>query len=303
MSAAVKPGYVYFLHAVNSADSDGMERYKIGLTTRYVEDRLKELNSGQSPFWLVEKWSIQVSNCEAVESALHIHFASRRLYIDTSNGHTGNYADIDSSVRKSTEWFMFADHELSAVEESYQNIQNQYEWQMLPPNKKQHRSQQNQAAKADRRWQHATNTESHYQTGGNGDGWGCFATAIALFALIPCVQLMSNFANTVNSASSDVPIATAPKVVGKGRSANKPSDSGVNDAMQWVMNPFASTDRTCTVKSMANARDSNLFGPPIAVSGQTIGKGTQISVSGDGEWMEIRSGKWVGKQIHKSMCN
>ena len=101
---AVKPGYVYFLHAVNSADSDGMERYKIGLTTRFVEDRLKELNRGQSSHWLVEKWSIQVSDCEAAESALHKHFASRRLYFNTSTGMNGKYHEIDSADRKSTEW-------------------------------------------------------------------------------------------------------------------------------------------------------------------------------------------------------
>ncbi|MBW4668396.1 MAG: GIY-YIG nuclease family protein [Cyanomargarita calcarea GSE-NOS-MK-12-04C] len=51
-----KTGHIYFIHAV------GTSRYKIGLTTRSVKERLDELNSSQSAYPLQLIASAKFSN-------------------------------------------------------------------------------------------------------------------------------------------------------------------------------------------------------------------------------------------------
>lgn len=284
MSDTVKPGYVYFLHAVNSGDGSGMERFKIGLTTRYVEDRLKELNSGQSPFWLIEKWSIQVSDCEAAETALHNHFASRRLYIDTSNGNTGFKDDIDSSVRKSTEWFMFRDDELSAVQESYRDVERHYPWQMLKPNLIQKMQQRSapQNRQVNRQWQQLNNqyAANNNQSGG---GWGFAATLGAILIAVTIVPKMGSFAESVNAPRQngfEAPSVKMPPL---------PDKSPIDGAISWIMEPF--TKKTLHAPNYAGA---NIRQSP---NGKIIGfapNGSKMAVKGrSAGWCAIDPGAWV----------
>ena len=286
---AVKPGYVYFLHAVNSGDSDGMERYKIGLTTRFVEDRLKELNSGQSPYWLVEKWSIQVSDCEAAETALHKHFASRRLYFNTSNGLTAKYHEIDSADRKSTEWFMFAESELSSVEESYSNIQDQYKWQMLPPNKREVQQQREETCQDDRQWQQATGQV--FQTGNSSDGLGwVIAFAAVAVVMFPTIGKMGSFAD-VPSRQNENPSFELPSM---------PSIDKWGDILPSLASPFGQEQKV-EVAQLANLR-SYVKGQEVPViTGKTIAAGTVVKVKKQGEWNVITDGKMKGLAIHRSM--
>lgn len=288
----VKPGYVYFLHAVNSDDGSGMERYKIGLTTRYVEDRLKELNSGQSPFWLVEKWSIQVSDCEAAESALHNHFASRRLYIDTSNGHTGFKDDIDSSVRKSTEWFVFRDDELSAVEESYQNVQSQYPWRMLAPNLRTNNQRQKTPMQDDRQWHQTTRYFDNQRS--SGGGWGVAATLAAALIAIAVAPKMGSFAESVNTPRSkngfEAPSLSMPQLPSlKAPSVKMPAKNPIDGAIEWMIAPFTKKTLHAPNYSGANIRQSP--------NGKIVGfapNGSKASVKGrSGKWCEVDAGKWI----------
>ena len=291
---AVKPGYVYFLHAVNSGDSDGLERYKIGLTTRFVEDRLNELNRGQSSHWLVEKWSIQVSDCEAAEAALHKHFASRRLYFNTSTGMNGKYHEIDSADRKSTEWFMFAESELSSVEESYANIQRQYEWQMLPPNKRVAEQQREEAQQADRQWQQTADQVFHPGNSSDGFGW-IIAFAVAAVVLFPSIGKMNSFAESTN----------------KGKGFNLPSIPTLPSMPQIpkidlgrfthsLTLPFGQPQNV-RVLELANLRRYAEGKKQPVKTGRTIAPGSALKVRIQGDWAVIDEGKMKGLLIHRSM--
>ena len=286
---AVKPGYVYFLHAVNSADSDGMERYKIGLTTRFVEDRLKELNSGQSPYWLVEKWSIQVSDCEAAETALHKHFASRRLYFNTSNGLTAKYHEIDSD-RKSTEWFMFSDSELPSVQESYENIQNRYEWQMLPPNKRQSQQRREEVQQSDRQWQQTTDRVLHPDSGSDGFGW-VLAFAVAAVVLFPSIGKMEDFSRTADQGGNNFNFKMPPM----------PS-IGLGSFMPSLTLPFSQPEEV-KVLDRANLRRYVEGQKQPIKTGKTIARGSVLKVRRQGNWAIIDDGEMKGLAIHKSMIN
>ena len=286
---AVKPGYVYFLHAVNSGDSDGLERYKIGLTTRSVEDRLNELNKGQSPYWLVEKWSIQVSDCEAVELALHKHFASRRLYFNTSNGTTGKYHEIDSADRKSTEWFMFAESELSSVEESYANIQGQYEWKMLPPNKREVQQHREETHQDDRQWQQAANQV--FRTGNSSDGFGwVIAFAAVAIVMFPTIGKMGSFAD-VPSRQNGIPSFELPSM---------PSIDKWGDLAPSLASPFSQGQKV-EVAQLANLRRYVEGQEVPVITGKKISAGTVVKVEKQGEWNVITEGKMKGLAIHRSM--
>lgn len=97
-----KAGYVYLMQ-------DGFNQHKIGVTTRSVEQRLKELNGKQasSPIELVGY--IEVSDIHSVEKLLHEKFAAYRTH---------------------GEWFNFRGN-LDAVEQMYDRLEAQY-----PANKK-----------------------------------------------------------------------------------------------------------------------------------------------------------------------
>ena len=287
---AAKPGYVYFLHAVNSADSDGMERYKIGLTTRFVEDRLKELNSGQSPYWLVEKWAIQVSDCESAETALHKHFASRRLYFNTSNGLTAKYHEIDSADRKSTEWFMFPESELPSVRESYENIQNQYEWQMLPPNKRQVRQQREEVQQSDRQWQQTTDRVLHPDRGSDGFGW-VLAFAVAAVVLFPSIGKMEDFSKTTNQGGNNF-------------NFKMPSIPSIDlgNFMPSLTLPFSQPEEV-KVLDRANLRQYVDGQKQPIKTGKTIARGSALKVRRRGDWAIIDDGEMKGLAIHKSMID
>ncbi|MGL4232587.1 MAG: GIY-YIG nuclease family protein, partial [Casimicrobium sp.] len=266
MSNPVKPGYVYLFHAVGSGDGSGFERYKIGLTTRHVDDRLKELNSGQSPFWLVEVGSIKVSDCEAAEAALHEHFHPRRLFIDTDTGETGYYDDIPAESRKSTEWFVFDFVDMLAVKQSYDRVQKQYPWQMLPPNLRQKPDRDNQQQN-DRQWQYTVSQVVDEGRSSSSGGWGWLIAGLIAIALIPLAQGMGRFANAVNGAENQTrsPVNLDP----------------VGDFVKVVLSPFNQTQtiaQSVTVKQLANARDRNPRGGKPIVSGQTIPAGTTLSV-------------------------
>ncbi len=81
-------GHIYLIQA------SGTNRYKIGLTTRSVEDRLRELNSSQSAYPLFLQHSIHVSDVRATEKLLHREFQTYRIH---------------------GEWFAFTNDELSQV--------------------------------------------------------------------------------------------------------------------------------------------------------------------------------------------
>ena len=286
---AVKPGYVYFLHAVNSGDSDGLERYKIGLTTRSVEDRLNELNRGQSSHWLVEKWSIQVSDCEAAESALHKHFASRRLYFNTSTGMNGKYHEIDSADRKSTEWFMFAESELNSVEESYANIQGQYEWKLLPPNKREVQQHREETHQDDRQWQQTADQVFQPGKGSDGFGWVIAFAAVAI-VMFPTIGKMGSFAD-VPSRQNGIPSFELPSM---------PSIDKWGDILPSLSSPFGQEQKV-EVAQLANLR-SYVKGREVPVlTGKTIAAGTVVKVKKQGEWNVITEGKMKGLAIHRSM--
>lgn len=287
--SAVKPGYVYFLHAVNSGDNDGLERYKIGLTTRSVDDRLNELNKGQSPYWLVEKWSIQVSDCEAVELALHKHFSSRRLYFNTATGMTGKYHEIDSADRKSTEWFMFAESELPSVEESYANIQRQYEWQMLPPNKRVAEQQREENRQDDRQWQQTA--DRVFQTGNSSDGFGwVIAFVAAAVVMFPTIGKMGSFAD-IPSRQNRNPSFELPSM---------PSIGKWGDLLPSFPSPL-NQEQEVEVAQLANLR-RYVKGREVPVpTGKTIAAGTIVKIKKQGEWNVITEGKMKGLAIHRSM--
>jgi hypothetical protein len=290
-----KPGYVYFLHAVGSEDSRGFERYKIGLTTRDVEDRLKELNSGQSPYWLVEKWSIRVSDCETVESLLHEHFQTRRLYFNVENGTTGYSNEISPHQRKSTEWFMFSVDELDAVEVSYTNAEKQYPWRMTAPILRQ-RDIQKKTRRQERVYHQAVDRFADSQSR-SGGGWGIAATLLAAIIAIPSVQSAGNFADAVNTPSPT--IAANNQAKPKPPSTPKHSQDWMRDAMTWLASPF-NRPATITIKELANIRQSNPGGYPTK-TGKVAYPGTILKGVKDGEWWRIQGGEYDDRLVHSTM--
>ena len=96
--ASITPGYVYLVHAL------GSNLYKIGLTTRTPEKRLKELNGSQSPYKLELAHYIFVDDVHKIENDLHQHF---------------------NSYHHHNEWFKFSERMKSDVIEkmnSYANL-------------------------------------------------------------------------------------------------------------------------------------------------------------------------------------
>lgn len=90
-----KPGYIYLIHA------EGTSRYKIGLTTRSVEQRLAELNSSQSPYPLRLIDVIETEDVTETEGYLHQKF---------------------SHYRKHGEWFEFNQRQLKEVMKEYDRL-------------------------------------------------------------------------------------------------------------------------------------------------------------------------------------
>ncbi len=80
-------------------------------------------------------------------------------------------------------------------------------------------------------------------------------------------------------------------------SLSKPKPTIPADALAAI-----NGDRICTTTQLANIRNPNPIGIPTKVPGQTIGVGSKVTVEGNGEWLEVRSGQWSGKRIHSSMC-
>lgn len=286
-----QPGYIYFLHAVNSDNGNGMERYKIGLTTRYVEDRLKELNSGQSPFWLVEKWSIQVSDCEAAESALHKHFALRRLYFDTSNGQTGSKDDIDPANRKSTEWFMFREDELSAVQESYRNIQNQYPFKMLAPNLRQNNHRQpKQPVQNDRQWRNISDRVLVANGQSPSGGWGWALTLGAVLAVTAIGPRMASFAEDVNTPRTAY--QAHPKIADRPKPAPKKDEPNLLQIAGNWLSKVGQKNESAIVINPVNVR----IGPSesFALAGNPLPKGTPVKkLEERNGWVRVGDRQWV----------
>lgn len=69
-----KPGWIYLVRA------KGCNRYKIGLTTRTPQERLDELNGGQSPFPLSLIMTVCVKNVTVAEKYLHNKFSLNRVH-------------------------------------------------------------------------------------------------------------------------------------------------------------------------------------------------------------------------------
>jgi hypothetical protein len=92
-----KPGWVYLIHA------RGTRRFKIGLTTRSVEQRLAELNGSQSPYPLDLWESIPTDNVTETEAYLHAKFARLRVH---------------------GEWFEFSNRQLREVVKEFDRIEN-----------------------------------------------------------------------------------------------------------------------------------------------------------------------------------
>lgn len=92
-----KSGYIYLIHA------RGTSRYKIGLTTRTVQERLAELNSSQSAFPLELIASAKFPNVHEVEKGLHQRYRLCRVH---------------------GEWFEFTKRDLRAVIEDIQGVES-----------------------------------------------------------------------------------------------------------------------------------------------------------------------------------
>lgn len=92
-----KPGWIYLIHA------RGTRRFKIGLTTRSVEQRFAELNSSQSPYPLELIEVIATDNVTQTEEYLHGKFALHRRH---------------------GEWFEFNNRQLRGVIQEFDRIQN-----------------------------------------------------------------------------------------------------------------------------------------------------------------------------------
>ena len=81
------------------------KRYKIGLTKRGVEERLRELNGQQTAFPLKLIGSIFVSDCAAAEAELHQYWKDYRAH---------------------GEWFQFDDDDIDDVIRSYNEVELMY---------------------------------------------------------------------------------------------------------------------------------------------------------------------------------
>lgn len=92
-----KPGFIYLIHA------RGTNRYKIGLTTRSVEQRFAELNGSQSPYPLELLEVISTGNVTETESYLHQRYAFQRCH---------------------GEWFEFSNRELKEVLKEFDRLEN-----------------------------------------------------------------------------------------------------------------------------------------------------------------------------------
>ncbi len=94
-----KPGYIYLIHAKGTRP----RRYKIGLTTRDVEQRFNELNSSQSPYPLELVTYIETDNVTETEGYLHQRYAFQRRH---------------------GEWFEFTNRELKGVLREFDRLEN-----------------------------------------------------------------------------------------------------------------------------------------------------------------------------------
>ncbi len=92
-----KPGYIYLIHA------QGTSRYKIGLTTRSVEQRFAELNGSQSPYPLELLEVISTDNVTTTEGYLHSKFSLQRQH---------------------GEWFEFTNWQLREVLREFDRLEN-----------------------------------------------------------------------------------------------------------------------------------------------------------------------------------
>jgi hypothetical protein len=92
-----KPGYVYLIHA------RGTRRFKIGLTTRSIEQRFAELNGSQSPYPLELLEVIETDNVSATEGYLHSKFSHQRRH---------------------GEWFEFSNKQLREVLREFDRLEN-----------------------------------------------------------------------------------------------------------------------------------------------------------------------------------
>lgn len=90
--ASVTPGYVYLVHAVDT------NLYKIGLTTRTPEKRLKELNGLQSPYQLELSHYILVDDVHKVESELHKYFNSYHHHNEWYNFREKMISDVIETI-------------------------------------------------------------------------------------------------------------------------------------------------------------------------------------------------------------
>ncbi len=101
-----KPGYIYLINA------KGTRRYKIGLTTRDVEQRFDELNGSQSPYPLELVTYIETDNVTETEGYLHQRYAFQRRH---------------------GEWFEFTNRELKGVLREFDRLENgDRRWFRLP---------------------------------------------------------------------------------------------------------------------------------------------------------------------------
>jgi hypothetical protein len=92
-----KAGYIYLIQA------RGTRRFKIGLTTRSVEQRFNELNGSQSPYPLELLEYIATDNVTETEGYLHSKFALQRCH---------------------GEWFEFSNRQLRAVLQEFDRLEN-----------------------------------------------------------------------------------------------------------------------------------------------------------------------------------
>jgi hypothetical protein len=101
-----KSGYIYLIHA------KGTSRYKIGLTTRTVQERLAELNSSQSAFPLELIASAKFQNVHETEKYLHQRYRLCRVH---------------------GEWFEFSKRELQAAIKDIQGVESgfSFSWWFL----------------------------------------------------------------------------------------------------------------------------------------------------------------------------
>lgn len=120
-------GYVYFILATE------FNRIKIGITTRALSDRIKELQTGSCTPLTIMGYSI-IQNPEKIESWLHLLFSEQRISFENVpmtewfHGHPMLHFFIYNWAQRITNEYAFSDEIRNLWSKEYQNTNKFFEW-------------------------------------------------------------------------------------------------------------------------------------------------------------------------------